>query len=550
MTYPEIKRNFGFGFMRLPMNDQQIDLEHTTKMVDAFMAAGFNYFDTAHGYLDGRSETTLRKALVERYPRERFVLTNKLSDNFFQTEDQIRPLFQQQLDACGVEYFDFYLMHAQDAKLFEKYKACCAYETAFQLKAEGKVRHVGISFHDKATVLDQILTEYPQIEVVQLQFNYLDFDSVSVQSRLCYEVCRKHGKGVIVMEPVKGGRLAQLTDQERQILDRLNGGSPASYALRFAAGFEGIFMVLSGMSSLEMVEENCALMADFKPLSGEEMEAINQVCAVIQNQNAIACTACGYCLAGCPANISIPNLFACYNSSKIHKDFNSRYYYLLHTQTAGKPADCVGCGKCEDICPQHLPIRKLLQDVAANFAPRKKLKLEKGRPENFDQRLPKEQRAYQLLDSLEIPYTRVDHKAAMTMEDCQKIDKAMGVEMCKNLLLCNRQKTNFYLLLMPGDKPFQTKELSKQIGSARLSFADGAQMEEFLDITPGSLSVLGLANDKEQRVQLLIDKAVLESQMFGCHPCVNTSSVCFTTRELLEKLIPAMGHTPVVVDLP
>lgn len=550
MIYPNVKKNFGFGFMRLPKIGDEIDMEQTTKMVDAFMAAGFNYFDTAHGYLDTLSEPTLRKTLVERYPRESFVLTNKLSDSFFEKEADIRPFFQMQLEACGVEYFDFYLMHAQDTKNFQKYKACRAYETALALKAEGKIRHVGLSFHDKASVLDRILTEYPQMEVVQLQFNYLDYDSASVEAKKCYEVCRRHGKGVIVMEPVKGGKLANLTEDAKKVFDSLGGGSPASYAIRFAAGFEGIFMVLSGMSSLEMVEENCGFMADFKPLNGEEMEAVNRVCDIIRGQNEIPCTACGYCLAGCPAEISIPNLFACYNSNKIYHDFNSAYYYSLHTNSGGKPQDCLECGKCEDICPQHLPIRSLLKTVAQEFIPRKKLLLRQGRPDDYENRLPKEQRAYDLLDGLQIAYTRVDHKAAMTMEDCQQIDKVMGVDMCKNLLLCNRQKTGFYLLLMPGNKPFQTKELSKQIGSARLSFADGAYMEEFLDITPGSLSVLGLANDKDHRVQLLIDKDVLDSELFGCHPCINTSSVCFSTEDLLNKLIPAMGHAPVTVDLP
>jgi len=365
--YPNIKKNFGFGFMRLPMIGEEIDLEQTTKMVDAFMAAGFNYFDTAHGYLDQRSEPTLRKALVERYPRESFVLTNKLSDNFFTTQEEILPLFQQQLEVCGVEYFDFYLMHAQDKRIFQKYKSCRAYETALELKAQGKIRHFGISFHDKAAVLDDILTQYPQIEVVQLQFNYLDYESASVESKKCYEVCRKHGKGVIVMEPVKGGRLAQLPEEASRELP----GSPASYALRFAAGFEGIFMVLSGMSTLEMVEENCRLMADFKPLSEEELAAINRVVEIMNRQNAIDCTACGYCLAGCPMEISIPNLFACYNSGKIYGDFNSRYYYSLHSHSGGNPKSCVECGACEDICPQHLPIRQLLKDAIAFFANKK-----------------------------------------------------------------------------------------------------------------------------------------------------------------------------------
>ena len=367
MTYPNIKKNFGFGFMRLPKQGDEIDLEQTIQMVDAFMESGFNYFDTAHGYLDTRSEPTLRKALVERYSRESFVLTNKLSDPYFKTQEDIRPHFQSQLEICGVEYFDFYLMHAQDKRIFEKYKACRAYETAFELKAEGKIRHVGLSFHDKASVLEEILTQYPQVEVVQLQFNYLDYESASVEARKCYEVCRKHGKDIIVMEPVKGGKLAQLTEDARQELDALGGGTPASYAIRYAAGFEGIFMVLSGMSTLEMVQENCSFMADFKPLNEEELAAIDRVVKILNKQKAIACTACNYCTTGCPAGISIPNLFSCYNSYLVHQDFNSRYYYSLHTHSGAKPSACVDCGNCEDICPQHLPIRKLLKNVADHF---------------------------------------------------------------------------------------------------------------------------------------------------------------------------------------
>ena len=363
-----IKKNFGFGFMRLPKNGEALDMEQIIQMVDAFMAAGFNYFDTAHGYLETLSEPTLRKALTERYDRDSYVLTNKLSDNFFKTQEEIRPLFQLQLEACGVEYFDFYLMHAQDAENFEKYKACRAYETALELKAEGKIRHVGISFHDKASVLDQILTEYPQVEVVQLQFNYLDYDSPAVESKKCYEVCRKHGKPVIVMEPVKGGKLANLTPDAQKVFDDLGGGSPASYAIRFAAGFEGIFMVLSGMGSLEMVEENCGFMADFQPLNEKEQTAIRQVCDIIRAQNQIPCTDCRYCVSECPQGISIPNLFGCLNSNRLFHDFNSYYYYTLHTHSGGKPESCVECGNCEAVCPQHLPIRQLLKEVAKEFA--------------------------------------------------------------------------------------------------------------------------------------------------------------------------------------
>ncbi|MEI3088451.1 MAG: aldo/keto reductase [Oscillospiraceae bacterium] len=234
-----IKKNFGFGFMRLPMQGEEVDIPETTKMVDAFLGAGFNYFDTAHGYLQGKSELALRECLTSRYPRDRYVLTDKLTANFFKTEADIRPFFQSQLDACGVEYFDFYLMHAQGLTNYDHFKACRAYETALELKREGKIRHFGISFHDRAEVLEQILGEYPEIEVVQIQFNYLDYEDPAVQSRKCYEVCVRHGKPVIVMEPVKGGKLVDLPEEARAVLDGMHGGSPASYAIRFAAGFQG-----------------------------------------------------------------------------------------------------------------------------------------------------------------------------------------------------------------------------------------------------------------------------------------------------------------------
>ena len=245
-----VKKNFGFGCMRLPMVNGEVDTEEMNRMVDVFLENVFNYFDTAHGYLDGKSEKALKTCLADRYERSRFILTNKLTNFFFKKEEEIRPFFEQQLKDCGVEYFDYYLMHAQSADNFKFFKSCNAYEIAFALKEEGKVKHVGISFHDKADVLEQILTEYPQIEVVQIQFNYVDYDDPAVESRKCYEVCKKHGKPVIVMEPVKGGNLVNLPQSAKDIFSELGESSPASYAIRFAAGFEGIDMVLSGMSNL------------------------------------------------------------------------------------------------------------------------------------------------------------------------------------------------------------------------------------------------------------------------------------------------------------
>ena len=363
-----IKKNFGFGAMRLPMKDGEVDIPQTCRMVDAFLENGFNYFDTAHGYLGGKSELALKECLTSRHPRERYILTNKLTNFFFKKQEDIRPFFASQLEACGVDYFDFYLMHAQGAENFAFFKQCRAYETALELKAEGKIRHFGISFHDKASVLEQILTEYPQVEVVQIQFNYADYDDPAVESRKCYEVCRKFGKPVIVMEPVKGGNLVNLPEKAKAVLEELHGGSPASYAIRFAAGFEGMLMVLSGMSSLEQMEDNISYMKDFRPLDARELEAVHQVQEIFRSMNLIPCTACRYCVDGCPKKISIPDLFAVMNTKQIYHDWNADYYYSqVHTKQGGKASDCIKCGKCEKACPQHLHIRDLLADVAKEF---------------------------------------------------------------------------------------------------------------------------------------------------------------------------------------
>ena len=365
--FEHIHGKFGFGCMRFPMADGEIDIEQTKELIDAFLNAGFNYFDTAHGYLGGKSEPTLRECLTSRYPREAYILTDKLSTHHFKTNEEIRPLFQSQLEACGVDYFDFYLMHAQDAKIFAKYKECRAYETALEFLAEGKIKHLGISFHDTADVLEQILTEYPQIEVVQIQLNYVDFHDPAVQSAKCLEVCRKHGKPAIVMEPVKGGNLVNLPEEAQKVFDALQGGSNASYAIRFAASQEGVMMVLSGMGSMEMVNDNCSYMADFRPLNDAENAAVEKVCQIFQAQGAIPCTACRYCTEVCPQGIPIPDLFACMNTKKIFHDWNTDYYYDVHTQNGGKASECLKCGLCENICPQHLNIRELLKDVAKEF---------------------------------------------------------------------------------------------------------------------------------------------------------------------------------------
>lgn len=375
-TFTEIKKNFGFGCMRLPMVDGEVDMEQFKQMVDLFLEEGFNYFDTAHGYLDGKSELALREGLTSRYPRDRYLLVNKLTSMYFHKEEEIRPFFENQLKWCGVDYFDVYLMHAQNAAEFEKYKKCHAYETALQLKEEGRIRHFGISFHDKAVVLDQILTEYPQVEIVQIQFNYLDYEDPSVEARKVYEVCRKHNKPVLVMEPVKGGSLVKLPEDAQKIFDDLNAQegtqmSNASYAIRYAAGFDGMKVVLSGMSDLQQMKDNLSYMKEFQPLNAKEKDAVAKVVEVFHGLDMISCTACHYCVDEnhCPKHIRIPDVFACLNSKKAFNDWNMDFFYssVLTANGSGKASECIGCGGCERVCPQHLEIRKLLGDVAATF---------------------------------------------------------------------------------------------------------------------------------------------------------------------------------------
>ncbi len=366
-NFENLKKNFGFGCMRLPTKDGVIDNAQLCEMIDTFMEAGFNYFDTAKGYMEEKSEGALRECLTSRYPRESYILVDKLTAPYFNCEEDIRPLFENQLETCGVEYFDIYLMHAQDKKLFEKFKKCRAYETAAELLKEGKIKHLGISFHDKAEVLEQILTEYPEVEVVQIQFNYLDYDDSAIEGRKVYEVCRKFNKPIIVMEPVKGGSLVNLPKEAQKVLDDLGGGSNASYAIRYAASFEGVFMVLSGMGNIDMVRDNISYMADFKPLEDKEYKALEKVCEIFRSQDLIPCTACKYCISECPMNIAIPDLFACMNDKVVFKSWNADYYYGIHTQNGGKASDCVKCGKCEEACPQHLKIRELLVSVSKEF---------------------------------------------------------------------------------------------------------------------------------------------------------------------------------------
>ena len=364
-------RKLGFGCLRLPLNvelGEEVDQALFNQMVDRFMEAGFNYFDTAHTYLNGKSEIAIREGLVKRYPRESFLLTDKLTTPLFKTEADIRPLFQEQLEACGVEYFDCYLMHGLSGRLYERFVNCNAFDVVAELKAEGKVRHMGISFHDKPAVLERILREHPEIEVVQIQLNYADYDDPIIESGGVYAVCRKFGKPILVMEPVRGGGLAQhLPDEAKKVLEDLHGGSLASYAIRYAASFEGVVTVLSGMSNMEQVEDNVSFMQNFQSLTERERAAIDQVREILKKEDLIPCTGCRYCMERCPQNILIPRLFACMNERKKLKEWNNYGTYGHYTAKYGKAGDCIGCGQCEQACPQYLPVRKLLKEIAAVY---------------------------------------------------------------------------------------------------------------------------------------------------------------------------------------
>ena len=366
MEFGKVRKKLGFGCMRLKMtDDNKVDYPEFCRMIDAFIAAGFNYFDTAHGYIDGQSETAIRDCLVARYDREDFVLANKLSCWYFEKEEDVLPLFETQLTQCGVDYFDFYLFHSVTQTYYEKFKSCNAFEIVKKQKELGRIKHIAMSFHDTAEVLDRILTEQPFIEAVQLQLNYLDYDDPGVQSKACYDVAVKHGKKVIVIEPVRGGYLASLPARAAEVFDRLGRGgrSYASYALRYAASFPEVFMVLSGMGNTDMMRDNINTFSEFVPLSPEETAAADRAREIIREVRQIPCTKCRYCTEVCPKNIPVPDIFAVYNQVLAAKITRGQAKELFPKEP-GLAADCIKCGKCENVCPQNIEIRKILEKIS------------------------------------------------------------------------------------------------------------------------------------------------------------------------------------------
>jgi hypothetical protein len=357
----------GFGLMRLPESDGKIDHEHVCRMVDQYMQAGMNYFDTAYVYHGGKSETAAREALVKRYPRDSFMLATKLPGWEIKKEEDVERIFEEQLKRAGVSYFDFYLLHSiEEGANYEVYEKYHCFEWGLKKKQEGKIRHFGFSFHGSPELLEALLDDHPETEFEQLQLNYLDRTNPVVRSQRLYEILRDRNIPIIVMEPVRGGMLASLAPELEEILksyapDR----SIASWALRFVGSLPGVMTILSGMSNEEQMADNIQTFREFQSLNGKEMELIDKVTDQLLSMPQIGCTACKYCCDGCPKKISIPDVFRTINTLRRYPDdWRSRNFYAGLTQRSGKASECIGCGQCERVCPQHLPIIELMQEAA------------------------------------------------------------------------------------------------------------------------------------------------------------------------------------------
>ncbi|HJB97700.1 MAG TPA: aldo/keto reductase [Candidatus Acutalibacter pullicola] len=363
-------KKLGFGLMRLPMIGEEIDMEQTKRMVDTFMEKGFTYFDTAYVYIGGKSEVALKEAVVDRYPRDSFQCATKLPLWDLKEPQEMEKIFQESLDRAGLEYYDFYLLHAMSAERVTKADELGAWDFMKRLKAEGRAKHIGFSFHDTAEALEDILKAHPEMEFVQLQINYVDWESESVQSRKCYEVARKYNKPVIIMEPVRGGSLAIMPPQVQRVFKEAEPeNSVASWAVRYCASLEGIVTVLSGMSTEEQLNDNVSYMENFRPLNEGERATVQKVVDILNSLPTIPCTACKYCVDGCPQKINIPGIFKAMNDLTLYNnEVTARRSYDNAVGEGGKAGDCIQCGACEAHCPQKIEIIETLKKAAETFA--------------------------------------------------------------------------------------------------------------------------------------------------------------------------------------
>ncbi len=361
----ENRKKLGFGLMRLPKRDGVIDYEQVNAMVDAFLADGYTYFDTAYVY-EG-SEEAFRRCIATRHPRDSYTVANKLPEWKLSETVSCDDLLNESLRRCGLDYFDFYLVHSLEEDHMEMCDRWDCFSFMKRAKADGRVRHIGFSFHGTPALLEKLLSEHPEVEFVQLQINYLDWDDPKIAAGECYRIARAHNVPIVVMEPVKGGTLANLTPEQRQVFDSFEeAGSPASLAVRYAGNLPGVFTVLSGMSNLEQVQDNLKTYDDLKPLTARESVLLGRLVSLFRGTRSIGCTACRYCTEGCPMGIRIPDIFAIYNRYLYDGDLAAAKasYEALIQEGSSRASDCIACGQCEGVCPQHLPIIELLREVA------------------------------------------------------------------------------------------------------------------------------------------------------------------------------------------
>lgn len=360
----------GFGLMRLPENCGKIDTQTVCKMVDMYLESGFNYFDTAYVYHGGNSEKVVKEVLVDRHPRESFTLATKLPAWALKDKDDRDKVFSEQLDRMGTDYVDYYLLHSlEDGHNYETYEKLDCFNWGIEKKAQGKIRHFGFSFHGTPELLEKVLDKHPEIEFVQIQLNYADWDNKVVNSGRLYEILLERKIPMIIMEPVKGGTLANVTDEVSEIFKAKNPDmSPASWAMRFCASLDGIGTILSGMSNIEQMQDNLKTFTDFKPLDEDELEVLEKAKSEMFKTELIGCTTCRYCCDGCPMGIRIPDIFNAVNTKrKFPGDNRPGFFYGSLTGFSGKASDCIGCGQCEAVCPQHLPIIELLKEAVEKF---------------------------------------------------------------------------------------------------------------------------------------------------------------------------------------